>query len=95
MSARNRPFLASDLACAVAQAGVDSTLDGRALQDALRRAIATRCGDCSWTVDHAGWVVTLHSPDEQDFYGKTLEEALVWCSVWLMAPELGLGRFLV
>jgi hypothetical protein len=45
--------------------------------------------------EHAGWVVTLHSPDEQDFSGKTLEEALAWCLVWLMAPELGIGPFLV
>ena len=34
-------------------------------------------------------------PDEQDFYGKTLEEALAWCLVWLMAPELGVGPLLV
>jgi len=60
----------------VAQAGVHPTLEGCALQDALRRAIATRRGYCSWTVDHAGWVVALHSPEEQDCYGKTLEEAL-------------------
>ena len=85
--------LAPDLAGAIAQAGVDPTLDGRALQDALRRAIATRRGYCSWDVDHAGWVVTLHSPEEQDFYGKTLEEDLAWCLVWLMAPELGIGPF--
>jgi hypothetical protein len=70
--------LASDLVGAVAQAGVDPTLDGRALQDALRFAIATRRGYCSWTVDHAGW-----------------EEGLAWCLVWLMAPELGIGPFLV
>ena len=95
MSSRDHPVLASDLAGAVAQAGVDPTLEGRLLQDALRRAIATRRGYCSWDVDHAGWVVTLHSPDEQDFYGKTLEEALAWCLVWLMAPELGIGPFLV
>ena len=94
MSSSTRPILAPDLAGAVAQAGVDPTLDGRALQDALRRAIATRRGYCSWTVDHAGWVVTLHSPEEQDFYGPTLEEALAWCLVWLMAPELGVGPFL-
>jgi hypothetical protein len=86
--------LAPDLAGAVAQAGVDPTLEGRALQDALRRAIATRRGYCSWDVDHAGWVVTLHSPDEQVFYGKSLEEGLAWCLVWLMAPELGAGPFL-
>src|SRR5215208_3974806 len=46
----------------------------------------------SWTVDHAGcqWGVTLHSPEEQDFSGKTLEEALDWCPVWLMVPERAL-----
>jgi hypothetical protein len=80
--------------CAVGQAGVDPTLDGRALKDALREAIATRRGSCAWDVDHASWLVTLHSPEAQDFYGKTLEEALVWCLVWLMAPELGVGPFL-
>jgi len=45
----------------------------------------------SWEIDHASRVVTLHSPEEQDFYGKTLEEALAGCLVWLMAPELGMG----
>jgi hypothetical protein len=54
-----RLILAQDLAGAVAQAGVDPTLQGRALQDALRRAIASRRGSCSWDVDHAGWVVAL------------------------------------
>ena len=78
-----------------AQAGVDPTLEGRALQDALRRAIATRRGSCDGTVDHAGWVVMLLFPEEQTFYGKTLEEALAWCLVWLMAPEIGVGPFIV
>ena len=87
--------LAPDLSGAVAQAGVDPTLEGRALQDALRRAIATRRGYCDWTVDHAGWVVMLYSPEEQTFSGKTLEEGLAWCLVWLMAPELGVGPFLI
>src|SRR5687768_12979480 len=72
----DRPVLSRDLAGTVAHAGVDPTLEGRALQDALRAAIAERRGYCWWDVDHAGWVVTLHSPDEQDFYGPTLEEAL-------------------
>jgi len=95
--AADRPILASELAGAVAQAGVDPTLECRALQDALRRAITTRRGYCSWDVDHAGckWVVTLHSPEERDFYGRTLEEALAWCLVWLMFPELGVGPFVV
>jgi hypothetical protein len=87
--------LAPDLAGAVAQAGVDLTLEGRELQVALRRAIATLRGSCDWTVDHAGWVVLLLSPEEQTFSGRTLEEALAWCLVWLMAPELGAGPFVV
>jgi hypothetical protein len=87
--------IAPDLAVAVAQAGVDLTLESRALQDAIRCAIATRRGYCDWTVDHAGGIVTLMSPEEQTFYGKTLAEALAWCLVWLMAPELGIGPFIV
>jgi hypothetical protein len=46
----------------------------------LRAAIATRGGSCWWDVGcplgHDGWVVTLSSPEEQTFYGKTLEEGL-------------------
>jgi hypothetical protein len=93
--ATERPTLAPDLADAVAQAGVDPTLEGRALQDALLGAIATRRGHSSRTVHHAGWVVSLHLPEKQDFSGKTLEGALAWCLVRLMAPELGIGPFLV
>jgi hypothetical protein len=92
IAGKNRPVLAPDLAGTVAHAGVDPTLEGRALQDALRRAIATRSGYCWWDVDHAGWVVTLSSPEEQTFYGRMLEEALAWCLVWLTVPELGSGR---
>ncbi len=29
------------------------------------------------------------------FYAKTLEGALAWCLVWLMAPEIGVGPFRV
>jgi hypothetical protein len=39
-------------------------------------------------------VVTLDSPRQQ-FSGRTLEEALAWCLVWLMAPEIGVGPFRV
>src|SRR5215208_3847967 len=82
----DRPVLAPDLAGTVAYAGVDPTLEGRALQDALRAAIAHRRGYCWWTVDHASWVVTLYSPEEHDCSDTTREEALAWCRVWLMAP---------
>ncbi len=58
-------------------------------------AIATRHGSCSWDVDHAGWVMTLHSPEEQDVYAKTLEEGLAWWLVGLLVPELGIGTLLV
>jgi hypothetical protein len=33
--------------------------------------------------------------EEQEFCDRTLEEALAWCLVLLMAPELGIGPFLV
>ena len=95
VSKPERPVLSPDLAGTVAHAGGDPTLEGRALQDVVRSAIATRCGSRSWDVDHAGWVVTLHSADDQDFYGRTPEEGLAWCLVWLMIPELGIGPFLV
>jgi hypothetical protein len=51
-------------------------------------ALATRRSDCWCDVDHADckWVVTLTSPEEQEFYGRTLEEVLGWCLVWFMAP---------
>ena len=64
MNSGDRLVLPCDLAGTVANAGVDPTLEGRALQDALRRAIASRRGYCWGDVDHAGWVVTLSSPEE-------------------------------
>jgi hypothetical protein len=70
----------------VAHASVDQTLEGRALQDALRVAIAACRGSCWRDVNHAGWVVTLASPREE-FSDRALEEGLAWCLVWLMAPS--------
>jgi hypothetical protein len=35
-----------------------------------------------------------YHPEEQTLYGKTLEEALAWRLVVLMAPELGIGLLL-
>lgn len=90
-----RLILAPDLTATIAQAGVDPTLEGRALQDAILSAIADRRGYLAWDIDHAGWVVTLYHPEQQVFYGNTLEEALAWCLVWLMFPEIGIGQFLV
>jgi hypothetical protein len=59
--------LAPDLSRAVTKRGVASTLEGRSQLDAHRRVIASRRDFCSCTVDHAGWVVTLHSPEEHLF----------------------------
>src|SRR5215210_8680328 len=61
---------------------------GRVFRHALRREMAHRCGYCWWTVDHAGWVVTLDSPDRQEFSGRTLAEDLAWCLGWLMDRRL-------
>jgi hypothetical protein len=98
--ARERPVLAPDnawrVAGAMAQAGVDLTLKCRASQEACGSAIATGRGYCSRTIDHTNcnWVVTRHTSEHHDFSGKTLEEALAWCLVWLTALELGRGPFL-
>jgi hypothetical protein len=94
VSRAEHPILSRDLVGTVAYAGVDPTVEGRALQGALRAAIAHRRGACWWTVDPAGWVETPEAPDRQAFSGRTLEEALAWCLVWLMAPEIGNGPFL-
>ena len=53
--------------------------------DMLRAAIAERGGYCDWAVDHTGWVVTLHLPEEQVFSGSTLEDGLLSCLAWLVA----------
>jgi hypothetical protein len=44
MSAPDRSILARDFAGTIAYAGIDPALEGRALQDALRAAIAARRG---------------------------------------------------
>jgi hypothetical protein len=86
-------ILPADLAAAVARAGVDPTAEPRPLQDALKRAIGERRGYVVWDVDRIGWRVDLLSPDRESFRGGTLEEALAWCLVWVMADELGVGPF--
>ena len=55
-------------------------------RDRLRAAIARLGGHCDWRVDSAGWVVTLHLPEERTFVGPTLEAALSACVVWLAPP---------
>ena len=55
--------LPTDLAGAVARAGVDPTAAPRALQDALKAAIADRRGYVAWDVDEIGWRVDLLRPD--------------------------------
>ena len=83
----------ADLASAVARAGVDPTVEPRALQDALRSAIADQRCYVAWGVDHAGWVVDLLRPEQECFHGRTPEEALDRCLVWLMVDEWGTGAF--
>lgn len=57
---------------------------------------ATVAGSCR--VELAASIAQLgrsSPPPEQTFHGRTLEEALAWCLVWLMAPEIGIRQFLV
>jgi hypothetical protein len=75
--------------------GPDTSADHRTPAYGLQAGHKRPPGYRDWTVDHAGWVVILMSPEEQQFYGRTLEEALAWRLVWLMAPELGIGPCVV
>jgi hypothetical protein len=73
----------------------DGTDPGGEFSHRDKGAIAVHCGSIDWTVDDAGWAVILMSPEAQTFSGRTLEEALAWCLVWLMAQELGSGPLVV
>ena len=44
-------------------------------------------------MDHAGWVAELLRPDRERFFGRTPEESLARCLVWLIAEEWGVGAF--
>lgn len=46
-----RLILAADLVATIAQAGVDPTIEGRLLQDAILSDIADRRGSLSWDDD--------------------------------------------
>src|SRR5215204_2544845 len=86
-----------DLAAAVARAGVDPTLPERALEDALRSAIADRRGYVDqWYVDDLNrWRVEVLSSDRETFGGRTLAVALAWCLVGMVGRtvEMGLEAF--
>ena len=70
--------------------GADRTCVSGTPCDMLRAAIAQHGGYCDWTIDHTGWVVTLHLPEEQVFSGSTLEDGLLSCLAWLVAsPRRG------
>ena len=81
------PRSVPDLTAAISQAGVDPPPVPGAPCDMLRAAIVQRGGYCDWTVDHTGWVVTLHLPEEQVFFGSTLKDGLLSCLAWLVAAE--------
>ena len=78
-----------DLVAALTEAGIDPTLEGPALQEALHRTIALRRGCCSWQPIHTGWVVTLHYPESRTFFGLSLEDALAGCLLSVIAREGG------
>jgi hypothetical protein len=74
-----------DTVVTLTDVGADRTRVPSAPRDMLRAAIAERGGYCDWTIDHTGWVVTLHLPEEQVFSGSTLEDGLLSCLAWLVA----------
>jgi hypothetical protein len=79
----NRP----DTVVSLIDVGAGPTCLTNAPCDTLRAAIAQHGGYFDWTVDHTGWVVTLHLPEEEVFSGSTLEDGLLSCLAWLVAAE--------
>jgi hypothetical protein len=77
-------FFSSDLAVSPSQAGINLAAEPSARRDMLRAAIAQHGGVVDWTLDHSGWVVVLHLPEERTFSGGTLEESLATCLAWLL-----------
>jgi hypothetical protein len=69
-------------------AGIDPTLPPAVVREWLRTAIAARGGECWWSLDQTGWVVTLVLPEEQVFADTTLEAALAACLAWLTGCAL-------
>jgi hypothetical protein len=76
-----------DLVVALKEARIDPTLEGPALVEALQRAIAVHRGSFTWKPIHMGWVVMLHYPERRTFFAQSLEEALTWCLLWVMAAR--------
>lgn len=84
--------LPTDVALAVAAAGVDINLPGDGLIGALRSAIADRGGYFDGPViGDVGFVVELLSPVRMTFEGRTEELALAWCLIYLMGERDEIG----
>jgi hypothetical protein len=56
-------------------------------RDLLRAMIAQHGGVIDWTIDSAGWVVTLYLPEERTFCAGTLEDGLTTCLTWLLMSD--------
>jgi hypothetical protein len=86
--------LPTDVALAVARAGIDFELDEESLSEALRRAIADRGGyfDGPELFD-SGWRVEWLAPVRTVFNGRTRELALARCLIFPMGEsgEIGVG----
>ena len=77
-------FFSLDLAVSQQQTGIDLAAAQGGLSDMLRAAIVQHGGVVDLTLDHTGWVVALHLPEERTFCGGTLEESLAACLAWLL-----------
>lgn len=88
--------LPTDLALALACAGIPINAPDDELAAALRSAIADRRGYIAEPeLGEIGWTVELLAPVRETFAGRTMEMALAWCLVYLMGEsgEVGVGTF--
>ena len=87
--------LAPDLAGTVAHAGADPTLEGRALQDALRAAIATHGGCRNWWLSLPNCLVGIRALRNTDGVAATPDAGGAGAVAVLTLLILGAGDHLV
>jgi len=80
-------FISFDLAVSQRHSSIDLAAAHGALPDMLRAGIAQHGGATDVTLNHTGWVVALHLPEERTFCGGALDESLTACLAWLLTSE--------
>lgn len=81
------PNLSQFLEEVLEEIGIDTHQSAAALRETLIEAIAYLGGDVVSVSQERVWRAELRSPVKLVFRGRSPEEALGWCLLYLRAPE--------